>query len=248
MARGLSKKSRTILILLLLLAFIYAGYRFVLMPQIQAYQKTKTELNEARTLISRLSTRAGSLEEEKKVLEKARKRFLELNKRFDTDMQDGQFLVQFSRVTEKNRVLVLKFKPLAIVDRGYMLVLPVEIELKGLFPQVSVVIDYLENLPNLSELRNIQITRYEPENAGGQSPALTDGTVTASTTLLLYSRPTPAGRLQLEEVRRWALGRPNPFFSGRPPVSSALPEQAAETAGQEPVPASVPERAGAKTG
>ncbi|WP_243137340.1 type 4a pilus biogenesis protein PilO [Desulfofundulus thermobenzoicus] len=236
MARGLEKKTGTILILLL--AFIYAGYRFVLMPQIQAYQITKTDLNETRALISRLSAGAGTLEEEKKVLEKTQKRFLELNNRFNTDMQDGQFLVQFSRVTEKNRVLVLKFKPLAIVDRGYVLVLPVEIELKGLFPQVTVVIDYLENLPNFSELRNIQITRYEPENAGGQSPTLPDGTVTASTTLLLYSRPTPAGRLQLEEVRRWALGRPNPFVSGRPPISSALPEKASGTAGQGSVPAS----------
>ncbi|MBE3588254.1 MAG: type 4a pilus biogenesis protein PilO, partial [Thermoanaerobacteraceae bacterium] len=202
MVRGLQKKTGTILILILLLAFIYAGYRFVLMPKIQAYQITKTELNETRALISRLSAGAGTLEEEKKVLEKTQKRFLELNNRFNTDMQDGQFLVQFSRVTEKNRVLVLKFKPLAIVDRGHVLVLPVEIELKGLFPQVTVVIDYLENLPNFSELRNIQITSYEHERAGRQSPTLPDGTVTASTTLLLYSRPTPAGRLQLEEVRR----------------------------------------------
>ncbi len=236
MARGLDKKTKTVLILLLLLSFFYAGYRFVLMPQIQAYQKTKTELNEANDLISRLSTRAGSLEEEKKVLEKARKRLLELNNSFNTDMQDGQFLIQLSRVTEKNRVLVLKFKPLAIVDRGYVLVLPVEIELRGLFPQVTVVMDYLENLPNLSELRNVQINRYESENAGEQSLALPDGTVTASVTLLLYSQPTPAGRLQLEEVRRWALGRPNPFVSGRMPVSSSLPEQAAETAGQGSVP------------
>jgi type IV pilus assembly protein PilO len=236
MARGPDKKTKTVLILLMLLLLFYAGYSLVLMPQMQAYQRTKSQLKEANDLIAQLSTRAGSLKEEKKTLEEARKRLLELNNRFNTDMRDGQFLVQFSRMTEKNKILVLKFKPLSIVDMEYVLVLPVEIELRGLFPQVTVAIDYLENLPNLSELRNIQITRYESENAGEQSLTLSDGTVTASMTLLLYSQSTPAGRLQLEEVSHWALGRPNPFVSGWTPVASALPEQAAETAGQGAVP------------
>ncbi|MEW6425580.1 MAG: type 4a pilus biogenesis protein PilO [Bacillota bacterium] len=247
MARSLDKKSKAILMLFLLLVLIYAGYRFVLMPQIQVYQKTKTELGEARALISRLSSRASSLEEEEAALERVRKRSAELNTRFDTEMRDGQFLIQLSRITEENQVLVLKFKPLAIVDKGYVLVLPVEIELRGLFPQVAAVIGYLENLPNLSELRNVQVTRYESENAADQYPPgadglslsapspVPDGTVTASMTLLLYSRPTPTARLQMEEVRRWALGRPNPFFSGRLPVLPVPPAQAAGPAGQESI-------------
>lgn len=237
MAYKLEKREKVLLLLLLVLVLGYAGYRFVLAPQVQAYRKVRAELNEARSLISQLSTQAASFDSEREALEGARKRFLEASAAFDTEMRDGQFLVQFSRVVEKNRVLVMQFKPLAVVDKGYVLVLPVQVELKGLYPQVTVVLKYLENLPVLSELRDVQISRYEAEKAtgrpsGGESgspappPVLEDGVVTAKMTLLLYSRPTPTGRLNLEEIRRWALGRPNPFFSGRMP---ALPAPESQT-------------------
>ncbi len=243
-AYKLGKREKAMLILLTILFFSYAGYRLALATHIQNHYKTKAELHEIRNHISQLSAQAGSVEEEKAALEKTKKRIADLSAGLDTEMRDGQFIIQLSRVTEKNQVIVRKFKPLNIIDSKHFIVLPVEIELRGLFPQVSAVINYLENLPNLSELRDVQINRYIPENAAAQSPpggdgilsyvmpAAPDGTVTVNMTLLIYSRPTPAARLEMEEVIRWSLGRPNPFFSAalpalpEPPARAQVPDNA----------------------
>lgn len=226
MAVKLKRREIILLALLLGLTSLYAAYRFILGPQVAAYKSLKAQLSEARSLVSRLSVQAAAAEGEKRALEEARRRLGELLARFDTDMQDGQFLVELDRVAAENEVRVMRLKPLPLEDRGYILVLPVELEVKGVYPQVAVVLDYLENLPVLSELRSLEITRMEasgagvsPAAGGGSMPlpgtaAAADGTVAAKTTLLLYFQPTPAGRLQAEEVKRWALGRSNPFFSG----------------------------------
>ncbi|WP_156896860.1 type 4a pilus biogenesis protein PilO [Desulfovirgula thermocuniculi] len=217
MGRRLRRREIVLLALLLGLAFSYAAYHFVLGPQLRAFKSLKAELDNAGSLVSRLSLQAATVEEEKKALEEARRRYGELMTRFDTEMRDGQFLVELGRVAEKNEVRVMKFKPSPVEDRGYILVLPVEVEVKGWYPQVAEVLGYLENLPVLSELRSLEITRVEAPGPGA-SPAAggvaVDGTVTAKTILLLYFQPTPAGRLQAEEVKRWALGRGNPFFPG----------------------------------
>ncbi|MCL6449088.1 MAG: type 4a pilus biogenesis protein PilO [Armatimonadetes bacterium] len=214
-------------ILLSIIAFAYAACHFLLGPQIKAYQDKAARLKEARAMLGSLDAQAEALKMETVALEQARARLKKLLDKFSTQMQDGLFLVQFGRLAEKNGVQIRKFKPAEVVDSGYILTLPVEVELRGTYPSIILIIDYLENLANLTEIRNL---RFQAEKtqivATGQSiqepkettassvyapAAVSPGTVTVSMTLLIYTQPTPEGRIQLEGIKNWVAGRPDPF-------------------------------------
>lgn len=228
MGNKLSKREKILLVILLLIALFYALYHFVLGPQVKTYQNKVARLKEAQAILGRLDAQVDALKSEAAALEQARDRFEKLTAKFSTQMQDGLFLVQFGQLAEKNKVQVRKFKPAEVVDSGYILILPVEIELRGAYPSLILIIDYLENVANLTEIRNLRFQAEKTQTAGTARPvqepkettassvyapaAVSPGTViTVSMTLLIYTQPTPEGRIQLEGIKNWVGGRPDPF-------------------------------------
>lgn len=222
----LSNREKILLSITAFAAFVYAAYHFLLGPQIKAYQDKAARLKEARAMFAHLDAQAGALKLETAALEQAQARLKKLLDKFSTQMQDGLFLVQFGRQAEKNGVQIRKFKPLDPVDFGYISVLPVEIELRGTYPSIISVINYLENVANLTEIRNLkfqadtqQTTKSNRQEAATVGSAVYETqaaplpeTITASMLLLIYSQPSPEGRMQLEEIKKWSAGRPNPFI------------------------------------
>lgn len=227
MGNKLGKREKVLLVILLLIALFYTLYHFVLGPQVKAYQNKVARLKEAQAILGRLDAEVDALKSEAAALEQTRDRLEKLTAKFSTQMQDGLFLVQFGQLAEKNKVQVRKFKPVEVVDSGYILILPVEIELRGAYPSLILIIDYLENVANLTEIRNLRFQAEKTQTAGIARPVqepkettassvyapatVSPDTVTVNMTLLIYSQPTPEGRIQLEGIKNWMVGRPDPF-------------------------------------
>ncbi|MGQ9824073.1 MAG: type 4a pilus biogenesis protein PilO [Desulfotomaculales bacterium] len=222
----LSNREKILLSIAAFAAFAYAAYHFLLGPQIKAYQDKAAQLKEVRAMLENLDSQAGALKLETAALEQTRARLKKLLDKFSTQMQDGLFLVQFGRLAEKNGVQIRKFKPSEPVDFGYILVLPVEIELRGTHPSIISVINYLENVANLTEIRNLkfqadiqQTTKSDRQGAVTVGSAVYETqaaplpeTITASMLLLIYTQPSPEGRTQMEEIKKLSAGRSNPFI------------------------------------
>lgn len=129
-------------------------------------------------------------------------------------MQDGLFLVKFSRKLKQERVSLHKFKPLDIAYRQTVLVLPVQVEMIGEYPHIINMLDFLENQANLTEISYLLLEGLKPdEESAAYGVFRAKGVVRAKCLLLIYSQPTPQGRLALEDIKNWNFGKLNPFKS-----------------------------------
>lgn len=214
----LSKREKILLLVLLAAALAYVAYTFVFNDQFNKYRQTINSLMTLKSDMERLRIEAESLPTETKALEAARKHFAAASAKFSTQMQDGLFLLQFGETAQKNNIEIRKFKPLDVVDKGYLLILPVEIEMYGLYPDVTVMLDFFDRAANLTQTGYL---RFESKNRTevvssreGDTTVhvVNDGMVSATMTLFFYSLPSPQGRLQLEQIEKWLVGRPNPFL------------------------------------
>ncbi|MGB9845988.1 MAG: type 4a pilus biogenesis protein PilO [Desulfotomaculales bacterium] len=226
MLNSLNYRGKIMVLVAVVTTLACVTYFLLFGPQLKAYRDKKARLKEAGEMLSRLEAQEEALKQEKAALEKSRARLEKLLTRFSTQMQDGLFLVQFGLLAEKNGVQIRKLKPAEPVDLGYVLVLPVEITLQGTYPAVISLISYLENLANLSEIRNLKF-QADAQGAAGSSrqgiasvasavynsyssPA--QETVTAEMLLLIYTQPAPEEKMPAEEIANPATGRANPFL------------------------------------
>ncbi|MEW6276065.1 MAG: type 4a pilus biogenesis protein PilO [Bacillota bacterium] len=192
MENRLSKRVKILLSILTVLGFSAAVYYFVLGPQIDAYQEQAARLAEARMEYARLNTQIGALPSEIAALEEARARFEKLSARFSTATGDGLYLAQIGSLAEQNKVQILKFNPAPPADLGFGRVLPVEVELRGLYPSVLEVIDRLEKAPHFTEIRSLKLAAARPRNNGGRGERPGAGsTGGAGTASFVYAPASP---------------------------------------------------------
>ncbi|WP_333870606.1 type 4a pilus biogenesis protein PilO [Desulforamulus putei] len=228
-------RDKKILIILLSLMVTSSLCWFVLFPQIKEYRTAQELVVERKEEINHLKEKSRNLEKEIKALEKTKDQFREVNKKFATNMQDGLFIVNLDRKLKAENVAVGTFRPLEIQKEESYYVLPVEMIMAGEYNKVISVMDFLENQVNLTELRDIRIinagelnNNKDEATSGGSgnknswedSFSVTDilaligaheGYVGAKFILMIYSQPTPEGRLVLEDIKKWKFGRENPF-------------------------------------
>ncbi|MBO8128755.1 MAG: type II secretion system protein M [Peptococcaceae bacterium] len=213
MWNNLSTREKRLLGLLAVLLVCVGLYWFVFKPQWQACSRLRSELELARKQLKAARNTCAALDRETKALHKAEAELADLRAFFYTDLQDGGTVFDFGLKALEKNVVITKFKPFAVIDRETHLVLPIELGVRGAYPAVAAYLDLLEHLFCLSEIRFLDIEAEKED-------ALPTGDVQAEALLLLYSEPSPEGRLMLEEMSRWDVGRFNAF--ARPASTAAL--------------------------
>ncbi|MCL0067909.1 hypothetical protein M1N67_03150 [Peptococcaceae bacterium] len=125
-------------------------------------------------------------------------------KHFEEELQDGRFVVHFARALNQQNVKLNSFVPSEIEDKGYLLMLPIEMEIEGSYPAVLEIITFLEKQAYLTQIDYLKIQLLEQEMGRG-------GNVKAELSLSAVSLPTPAGKRFLEDIKNWNFGTDNPF-------------------------------------
>lgn len=207
----LSKREKVLLFVMLITGLVALFSQYVLLPTLHDSQKIKEEIEQKNTLFREAKAVAATRSIEQEKSNKAQLTWQETMNKFGTDMQDGLFLVHFSRELEKEQVQIDVFAPQEIEDKKVLLVLPVELELAGYYPQVVRILDFLENQANLTEIRYLILGGSKIEFNENQSMSFPDGWVKAKCLLLIYSQPTPQGKLVLDDIKNWRFGKMNPF-------------------------------------
>lgn len=271
MLQKLGSREKFLLGVLITVLALFAFYRFFAAPQAARYTELKKQLNDTRAQVSAARQKVAMLETEEKQAEAARARAEEVMALFAGNVQDGGAVINLGLSSAACGVKIVAFKPGKIASWPYYLELPVEMEARGPYNGFLSFLDNLENnkiIPNPVKINALAIepAKAMPAGAGAAgalSPALLPGTVpgqpedaaaetetgvTAKMTLVFYSEPTPKGKLALEQVANWKVGRPNLFrtaemvspYQGVKPLGT-VPQEAVPPGGAgEPEPPPVP--------
>lgn len=214
MLNKMKMREKILLVITLLAACSYLFIRYAFWPALSKYRQTRTEISQLQQNIDHADAISITKTEEEDKLKQAQKNLDQLIGKFSADMQDGLFLVKFSRKLKQEEISLHKFNPLDIVNRQTVLVLPIEVEMVGNYPNITNTLDFLENQANLTEIPYLLLEGLKPdEESAAFGVFRAKGVVRANYLLLIYSQPTPQGRLVLEDIKNWPFGKLNPFKS-----------------------------------
>lgn len=214
MLNKMNRREKILLFITLLTALSYVFIQYAFWPTFSKYRQTKKEISQLQQNIRHADVTSITKTKEEDKLNLAQKNLDQLIGKFSTNMQDGLFLVKFSRKLKQERVSLHKFKPLDIAYRQTVLVLPVQVEMIGEYPHITNMLDFLENQANLTEISHLLVEGLKPDEESAVSGVFrAKGVVRAKCLLLIYSQPTPQGSLVLEDIKNWPFGKLNPFKS-----------------------------------
>ncbi|RYD04336.1 hypothetical protein N752_13260 [Desulforamulus aquiferis] len=178
----------------------------------------------ARSELASISKDIGMVEKNREGLIALEANLESLYKNFAANYRDGQFLVNLDRSLREAGVRLIGLRTIGITQEEGCFALSLEIELSGDYNRLCGIVGYLENQSNLTEIRELLITKALTESKEedltgadplpGEVPGYLppDQVVAKFTMLIFFLEPGDVGLLQ-EEVKNWSFGRQNPFLT-----------------------------------
>ena len=206
----LSRREKVLILVLLGVGMGYLLWRFVAAPQAAAYTRLRDELIQAREQLTKAEKTAASLPAETAALARARETLAGVAPYFNIEPREGGVLVHVGLEAVRHGVTITLFRPGPIVEQKYHLELPVTFGVRGNYRRLQDFLVSMEALPDLTEIRRLEVKALS-SGAGGEGGAYPPGTVVASFDLVIFSTKDPQGKIRLEEILRWAVGRYNAF-------------------------------------
>ncbi|MGB9792979.1 MAG: type 4a pilus biogenesis protein PilO, partial [Thermacetogeniaceae bacterium] len=216
----LSARDKLLLVILIMGAWFYAVYYFVLSPQIKAYAQIKSELETEKGKLETAKAMAAALSEEKARYRAAQQEVAKIEGSFETEMRDGAAVILLGLRSVARNVDVTGIEPSDIVTNKYSLEIPLKVTVQGDYLDLLAFIDSLENqaLRNLAEVRSLKIVAMGSASTPGGTSQLSSeacyadaGGVKAEIGMVIYSAKNPRSKLQLEQLALWLRGRGNAF-------------------------------------
>jgi len=228
----LSTREKVLLAVLCGAGIIFCAVYFVLTPQFKAYAQVKDELTVNRAQLSKAQATAASLKSENDRLIKIKEDYVVRGKPFVSSMRDGSDIIFLGLISASERVDITEIEPGDIIEKTHSLELPLKIGVQGnylgLIEFCKDIDKQVKESTNLAEIRSLNISselsgsQSSNQSAGAKNTVVnvgaTPGTVKATIGIVMFSAKNPEGKLYLEEVSRWLMGRGNVF---RPTVSVA---------------------------
>jgi type IV pilus assembly protein PilO len=229
----LSTREKVLLAVLFGGGIVFCAVYFILVPQFKAYAQVKNELTENRANLSRAQATAASLKTENDRFNKVKEDYAVKGKPFTSSMRDGSDVIFLGLISASERVDITEIEPGDIIEKTHSLELPLKIGVQGnylgLIEFCKDIDKQMKKSTNLAEIRSLNISsglsstsQSSNQSTGAKNTAVNvgaaPGTVKATIGIVMFSAKNPEGKLYLEEVSRWLLGRGNVF---RPTFSIA---------------------------
>jgi type IV pilus assembly protein PilO len=222
MFSNLSNREKILLSILGIGGVVFLFVWLILVPQVKAYGETRSQLRDNQVRLMEAEAQAASLPREKEGVVQAEERLKKFDVYFRNNVKSGASVMEVGFKAQRSGVRIKQFKTVGVVNKQYYLELPFKYVVEGQYPDVASFIREMESLSNLSEVRSVNIRPVAVEQGGdkdgakGKSPAVSTGRVTADFEIVLYSDTSTEGKLMLEEISRWAVGRFNAFSAAAP--------------------------------
>lgn len=200
--QGLSVRERKIILVLGAVSVLTVFYLYVLSPQIEVLGVIRQDTVTVEQELAAAERLLAAVPAQQEALDRATAELDNLWPLFATDMQDGAMVVDVGLRAIEDGVAITLFRPLAVVEKEHLLELPIEIGVRGAYPSVLSYLQSLQDLPNVSELRQLEFQKKEGGAGGG---------VQSDFLLVIYSDRSPEARLHLAQLGHWLVGRYDAF-------------------------------------
>lgn len=201
-----------------MLLVVGAFYLFVLQPQLETYAYVSEQIHIKQAQLNKgeeiLRSQGAVIERAKQISEQ----LADFNSLFDTEFRQGSALVLIGLKAEDFHVMINNLEPGGIVDKESYLELPLKLGMKGNYSNIRALLGEIENMPNLIEIRSLQISAIK-SNVTSELPSIQDikaineSFVDVKCEILIYSDTVPSGKLHLEQetIQSWRIGRNDPY-------------------------------------
>lgn len=199
----MDKRQKMLIYVPLSIALLVAIVYFLAIPALQNYMSMKDNLDTLQSQVTNSQIIANSLGSEKIKYDQAKLDQDKFSKLFETEMRDGSNVILLGLKAAATKVDIQSITPGDIVEKPNYLEMPLNMTAAGNYPNVQAFCTDIERLPNLSDVRVLKILA---------TPTASDSsTVTATIGVVIFSATSPQGRLGMEEIKKWAIGRSNLF-------------------------------------
>jgi len=229
MFQNLSSREKTMLLSLAVFLIVSVFYIFLLRPQLDSYTESADKLKQMRGQLQTAEAALRARKEEEKKFAEFQTTWKECAANLDTEYRRGSALVLLGLKAANLNVTINKLLPGGIIDKKDYLELPLVLEVEGEYQNVKQLLNEIETLSNIVEIRALKATTSKQATGSkvpGQEDQLTSAAclVNVQCDITVYSAPHPVGKLDLEEEKAiaWQLGRENPF--AQPGPVSPYPE------------------------
>jgi type IV pilus assembly protein PilO len=157
MWQKLQPREKILLAVLGVCLVIFAVFYFLLLPQYDTFTKNRQALAELEAKVKAADKVLASERAERDLALKAAEELNEVKSVFNNRMTDGLAVTYIGMEATRTNVRIDSFVPAGIVNKGNYLELPIKIRVSGVYPNVVKFIDKIEGLPNLADLRSLNI-------------------------------------------------------------------------------------------
>ncbi len=201
----MDSRQRLLIIATLVLALLAAGVYWLAMPAYKQYQGMKDESEQLQTKVVQARITANSFKSEMTQYTQTKQDLEQLSTQFENEMRDGSGVILLGLRATTSQVDITSIMPGDIVEKPNYLEMPLTITAEGNYLNMVAFCSDIEMLPNLTDVRMIEITSLPGTDGNGSS------NVKVSIGLIIFSAKTPQDKLSLEEISGWAIGRSNVF-------------------------------------
>lgn len=205
----MDSRQRLLIIAVLSLALLAAGVYWLAIPGYRQYQGMKDQSEQLQAKVAQARITANSLRSEMIQYNQTKVDLDRLSNLFENEMRDGSSVILLGLRSTTTQVDITSIIPGDIVEQPNYLEMPLTITAEGNYLNMVAFCSDIEMLPNLTDVRMIEITSLLGSNGSSN--------VKVSIGMIIFSAKTPQEKLNLEEISRWAIGRSNVF---QPPDST----------------------------
>lgn len=186
---------REIIFALVLIAVPTVAYMSVFRPHADRMDLQQAEIDKKQAQLVQLERVQGEIGEVGRAIEEGRELIRMIYERLPTEEAVEEILEQVWQATAGNGLTVKSVKADKTVDGSFFKELPLSLVVEGDFDGFYRFLLELENLPRITRVHEMTLTRIDPTNNNGR-PA---GSMKAEFTLSIYFQPSTGGLLEPEE-------------------------------------------------
>jgi type IV pilus assembly protein PilO len=157
----MSKQLRIILSIVIILGIIWGLNEYVFKPQRTALNTMKDKLDIVTFDLKRAKQESENLEKLKKELEKVREQVAFVEKKLPREKEISELLRELSRKAEETPIDFVSITPQPGIREESLERLPLEIEVRSGYYNLTKYLQKLEDLPRLIDIRKIYIKSDE---------------------------------------------------------------------------------------
>ncbi len=195
--------SQKIVMLLLLLAAMIAGFvYYVFIPQRDYYKSLKEEMLKLQTKYNEQQSILANLPRFQQELKMLQSAFEDALKMLPNAREIPNLITSISTNAQEAGLEIILFQPKPEVSMDFYAQIPVQMKVTGRYPQIGVFFDKLSKLPRIINIEDLQILRKQTKQTKSTASIVLEGSFNATTFKFIEKTGEPDAGKKLKKDKK----------------------------------------------